>query len=68
MKDFFDLDSLDKARLGTYFEVCSLYLARAHAWAGDAAFISGYISKNNAFFRAINNFAFAYAEQIESDI
>jgi hypothetical protein len=39
MKDSFDLNSLGKAKLETYLMVCSLYLARAHARTGDAAYI-----------------------------
>ena len=67
MKGSFDLDSLDKAGLETYLKVCSLCLARAHARTGDAACISGYIGKSDAFCEAITNFAIAYAEQTESD-
>jgi uncharacterized protein (DUF2252 family) len=67
MKGSFRLDSLDKAGLETYLKVCSLCLARAHARTGDAACISGYIGKNDAFCEAINDFAVAYAEQTERD-
>jgi uncharacterized protein (DUF2252 family) len=67
MKGSFDLDSLEKAGLETYLKVCSLCLARAHARTGDAAYISGYIGKGDAFCDAITDFAVAYAEQTESD-
>jgi uncharacterized protein (DUF2252 family) len=67
MKGSFDLDSLDKAGLETYLKVCSVCLARAHARTGDAACISGYIGKNEAFSEAITDFALAYADQTESD-
>ncbi len=67
MKGSFDLESLDKAGLETYLKVCSLCLARAHARTGDAACISGYIGKSDAFCEAITNFAMAYAEQTERD-
>jgi len=67
MKGSFDLDSLDKAGLETYLRVCSLCMARAHARTGDAACISGYIGKIDAFCEAITDFAIAYAEQTESD-
>ena len=66
MKGSFDLNSLDKAELETYLKVCSLYLARAHALTGDAAYIQGYIGKGDAYCEAITNFAIAYAEQTES--
>ncbi len=67
MKGSFDLDSLDKAGLETYLKVCSLCLARAHARTGEAACISGYIGKGDAFCDAITDFAMAYAEQTEGD-
>jgi uncharacterized protein (DUF2252 family) len=67
MKGSFDLESLDKAGLETYLKVCSLCLARAHARTGDAACISGYIGKSDAFCEAITKFAMAYAEQTERD-
>jgi len=67
MKGSFDLDSLDKAGLETYLEVCSLCLARAHARTGDTACISGYIGKGDAFCEAITDFAMAYAGQTERD-
>ena len=67
MKGSFDLDSLDKAGLETYLKVCSLCLARAHARTGEAACISGYIGKGDAFCDAITDFAMAYAEQTERD-
>ena len=60
MKGSFDLDSLDKTGLETYLEVCSICLARAHARAGDAAFISGYIGKGGTFYEAVTNFVIAY--------
>jgi hypothetical protein len=37
MKGFFDLDSLDKAGLRKYLEVCSLCLARVHARIGGCS-------------------------------
>ena len=47
--------------------ISSVCLAHTHARAGDAAYISGYIGKGDAFCEAITNFAFAYAEQTESN-
>lgn len=67
MKGSFDLNSLDKAGLETYIKVCSVCLARAHARTGDAACISGYIGKGDAFCEAVTDFAVAYADQTERD-
>jgi uncharacterized protein (DUF2252 family) len=67
MKGSFDLDFLDKDSLETYLMVCSVCLARAHARTGNAAFISGYIGKSDAFCEAVTDFAVAYADQTERD-
>ena len=42
-------------------------LARAHAKSGDAAQISGYLGKSDAFDEAIGEFALAYADQTVRD-
>lgn len=50
-----------------YAQVCAWELARAHAKAGDAAMISGYLGNGDAFDKAIAKFAVAYADRTESD-
>jgi hypothetical protein len=50
-----------------YAEVCAWTLARAHARLGEPAKISGYLGKSDAFDKAVADFAFAYADQIERD-
>ena len=50
-----------------YAELCGWALARAHAKAGDAAMISGYLGKADSFDTALGNFAVAYADQTEKD-
>jgi len=50
-----------------YAEICGRTLARAHAKAGDAATISGYLGKGDQFDRAMGDFAVAYADQTEAD-
>jgi len=50
-----------------YAELCGRTLARAHAKSGDAALISGYLGKSEAFDQAIGDFALAYADQNEKD-
>ena len=50
-----------------YAELCGRTLARAHAKSGDAALISGYLGKSEAFDQAIGEFALAYADQNAKD-
>jgi uncharacterized protein (DUF2252 family) len=50
-----------------YAELCGRTLAHAHAKSGDAALISGYLGKSDAFDQAIGEFALAYADQNERD-
>jgi uncharacterized protein (DUF2252 family) len=47
--------------------VCGWALARAHARSGDAASISGYLGKSDAFDIALAAFSRAYADQSEQD-
>ncbi len=51
----------------SYAGLCGWVLARAHARSGDAALISGYMGKSDAFEQAITTFAKAYADQTERD-
>jgi uncharacterized protein (DUF2252 family) len=50
-----------------YAELCGRTLGHAHAKSGDAALISGYLGKSDAFDQAIGEFAIAYADQNEKD-
>jgi len=50
-----------------YAELCGRTLAHAHAKSGDAALISGYLGKSDAFDQAIGKFALAYADQNGKD-
>jgi len=54
-------------QLRRYAAVCGFTLARAHAKSGDAALISGYLGKSDAFDQAIGQFALAYADQTVED-
>jgi len=67
MKFSFPVEGLSPQHLKLYAEVCGLTLARAHAKSGDAATISGYLGKSDAFDQAIGEFALAYADQNERD-
>ena len=55
------------AELPFYAVLCGRTLARAHARAGDAAALSGYIGDGPEFSKAIAEFAMAYADQTERD-
>lgn len=64
--------SLDSAEFSAqdfvdYAQVCGWELARAHAKAGDAAMISGYLGNGDVFDKAIAKFAVAYADRTEGD-
>ena len=47
--------------------LCGHTLARAHARAGNAATIAGYLGRGRSFARAIGEFALAYAGQNRAD-
>jgi uncharacterized protein (DUF2252 family) len=67
MKMSVPVEESSAAQLKTYAEICGWALARAHARSGDAARISGYLGKSDAFDRAIGRLALAYADQNERD-
>ena len=50
-----------------FAEMCGWALARAHAKAGDAARLAGYIGRSDRFDHALLRFAHAYADQCERD-
>jgi uncharacterized protein (DUF2252 family) len=67
MKGSVALEAMTPPDLADYAEYCGWALARAHAKSGDAARISGYLGKSDAFDRAVVGFATAYANQTERD-
>jgi len=67
MKMKIDLENMTKSEWLEYVEICGWTLARAHARTGDAAKISGYLGKNEAFDVALAKFAAAYADQTDRD-
>ena len=67
MKMSVPIEGVSANQLKRYAEVCGQVLARAHAKSGDAASISGYLGKNDAFDEALGDFAVAYADQTEQD-
>src|SRR5271165_6614128 len=54
-------------RMTLFAQFCGYSLALSHARSGDAAMISGYLGKSDAFDKAIAAFSIAYADQNESD-
>lgn len=61
------VETMDYPHLLDYARHCGAALARAHAKAGDAAAISGYVGKSEALDLALARFAAAYADQVEGD-
>jgi NAD(P)H-dependent flavin oxidoreductase YrpB (nitropropane dioxygenase family) len=53
--------------MARYAEWCGWALARAHAKAGDAAMLSGYLGASGKVDEAIASFAVTYADQNERD-
>jgi uncharacterized protein (DUF2252 family) len=66
MKGSIDVTLLDKEGLIGYGQVCGAVLARAHARAGDASLITGYLGDTAEFDEAVADFSMAYAT-INSD-
>ena len=62
-----DIGARLEAALPFYSALCGRTLARAHARAGDAVVIAGYMGSGTAFDAAIGDFALAYAAQTERD-
>jgi uncharacterized protein (DUF2252 family) len=67
MKVSVNLDTLPLAGFLNYARYCGWAVARAHAKTGDAAMISGYLGRSDAFDESLRRFARAYADQTERD-
>jgi uncharacterized protein (DUF2252 family) len=61
------VETFDSEILLIYAKACGWVLARAHAKAGDAMTISGYLGNSGQFDEAIGDFSLAYADQAERD-
>lgn len=61
MKGSIDVTLLDREGLIGYGQVCGAVLARAHARAGDASLITGYLGDSAEFDNAVADFSMAYA-------
>lgn len=62
-----DTSGLAAKELMGYARLCGSVLARAHARAGDAALITGYLGDEADFESALSHFAMAYVELNRSD-
>lgn len=60
MKGAIDVTLLDKEGMLGYGQVCGAVLARAHARAGDASLIGGYLGDSAEFDEAVADFSLAY--------
>src|SRR5262249_24694722 len=56
MKVAFEVDMFDASTLALYGQLCGAALARAHAKAGRAAQIAGYLGYSDAFDRAVDDY------------
>lgn len=61
------VETFNKTMMTLYAEWYGRALALAHARSGDAAMISGYMGKSDAFDQAIADFSTTYADQNEKD-
>ena len=67
MKMSAPIEGATAEQLMLYAELCGRTLAHTHAKSGDAATISGYLGKTDAFDQAVGAFALAYADQNAKD-
>jgi uncharacterized protein (DUF2252 family) len=67
MKASVDIASMNARTLDLYASLCGQTLARAHAKAGGAPRIAGYLGKSEAFDTALGKYAIAYADRTEQD-
>ena len=67
MKVSAEVETFLPGTLVAYAEMCGWAVARAHAKAGDAAAISGYLGTSGEFDDALVQYSKAYADQAEID-
>ena len=67
MKVSAEIETFRPSTLVAYATMCGWALARAHAKAGDAAMIAGYIGSSERFDKVLVQYARAYADQAERD-
>jgi uncharacterized protein (DUF2252 family) len=67
MKVSAEPETFEPSTLENYATLCGWALARAHAKAGDAAVIAGYLGFKDTFDEALVQYSVAYADQAEWD-
>ncbi len=67
MKVSAEVETFKPRTLVGYARICGWTVARAHAKAGDAAMIAGYLGATEQFDDALAQYAEAYADQAERD-
>jgi len=67
MKISAEVETFRPSTLLAYARLCGWALARAHAKAGDAAMIAGYLGSSEQFDDALAKYSAAYADQAERD-
>jgi uncharacterized protein (DUF2252 family) len=67
MKVTAEVETFRPSTLVSYADMCGWALARAHAKAGDAAMISGYLGSSDQFADSLVQYSEAYADQAEDD-
>ncbi len=67
MKVSAEVETFKPSTLVGYATMCGWALARAHAKAGDAAMIAGYLGSSDQFDDALAQYSEAYADQAERD-
>jgi uncharacterized protein (DUF2252 family) len=67
MKVSAEVETFLPSTLVAYARLCGWTLARAHAKAGDAAMIAGYLGSSEQFDDALAQYSKAYADQAERD-
>jgi uncharacterized protein (DUF2252 family) len=67
MKVSAEIETFRPATLVGYATLCGWALARAHAKAGDAAIIAGYLGTTDQFDNSLARYSEAYADQAERD-
>ena len=67
MKVSAEVETFRPSTLVGYASMCGWVLARAHAKAGDASMIAGYLGSKDTFDEALVQYSAAYADQAERD-
>lgn len=67
MKVSAEIETFRSGTLVSYATMCGWALARAHAKAGDAAMIAGYLGATDQFDSSLAQYSEAYADQAERD-